>query len=139
VNRGETMNRQIHSSLKVLLVCDLVRSMKFYREVLGCEVNEWWAIRDGFTGLGIKLLQANSPEDVQPNKPAKGLNIPAPDIYCYVENWRALDELYEEFKRNGAKVVIQPWVDADSGPWKEFVISDPDQYRIAFGGTDGQG
>lgn len=26
-----------------------------YREVLGIEVTEWWVIRDGFTGLGIKL------------------------------------------------------------------------------------
>jgi lactoylglutathione lyase len=133
------MGKQIHSSLKVLLVSDLERSMKFYEEVLGCEVTEWWAIRDGFTGLGIKLLQANTLEDIKPNKPAKGSNLPAPDIYCYVENWKALDELYEEFKGKGAKIVIEPWIDAESGPWKEFAIVDPDNYRIAFGGTDGEG
>ncbi|MEH7436924.1 VOC family protein [Neobacillus drentensis] len=130
------MNKQIHSSLKVLLVSDLEISKKFYADVIGCEVTDWWAIRDGFTGLGLKLLQANEPEDVQPNRPAKGDQLPVADIYCYVENWSALDELYEEFKTKGAKVVIEPWVDPQAGPWKEFAIVDPDNYCLAFGGTD---
>ncbi|MGG1674857.1 VOC family protein [Neobacillus sp. NRS-1170] len=126
------MNKQIHSSLKVLLVSDLEKSKAFYRDILGCEVTDWWAIRDGFTGLGVKLLQAISPEDVNPNRK------PAPDIYCYVENWTALDELYEEFKKKGAKMVVEPWIDPGSGPWKEFAIVDPDNYCLAFGGTNGK-
>jgi lactoylglutathione lyase len=130
------MKKQIHSSLKVLLVSDLERSKAYYRDVIGCEVTDWWAIRNGFTGLGVKLLQANSPEDIQPNKSAKGYEGPAPDIYCYVENWVALDELYEEFKTKKAKIIVEPWIDPNSGPWKEFVIVDPDNYAIAFGGTN---
>jgi lactoylglutathione lyase len=130
------MSKQIHSSLKVLLVSDLERSKAFYQEVLGCEVTDWWAIRDGFTRLGVKLLQANSPEDVCPNKPAKGDKQAAYDIYCYVENWLELDELYAELKEKRAKIVIDPWIDHDSGPWKEFAIVDPDNYCIAFGGTN---
>ncbi|MBM7660162.1 catechol 2,3-dioxygenase-like lactoylglutathione lyase family enzyme [Bacillus mesophilus] len=100
--------RQIHSSLKVLLVSDLNASQEFYRKVLGCEVTEWWVIRDGFTGLGIKLLQANSPEDVQPNKPSKS-STNGYDLYCYVENWTELNHLYEEFKDKGAQIAIEPW------------------------------
>ncbi|WP_243450142.1 hypothetical protein [Neobacillus terrae] len=73
-------NKQIHSSLTVLLVSNLGRSQKFYREKLGCEVTEWWVIRDGFTGLGIKLLKANTGEDVCPNNKAKGYNSPVPDV-----------------------------------------------------------
>ncbi|MGG3564360.1 VOC family protein [Neobacillus rhizosphaerae] len=130
------MNKQIHSSLKVLLVSDLDKSKKFYADILGCEVTDWWAIRDGFTGLGLKLLQANAPEDVQPNSPTNGDRLPVADIYCYVENWSALDELYEEFKAKGAKVVIEPWIDPQAGPWKEFAIVDPDNYCLAFGGTN---
>jgi lactoylglutathione lyase len=129
------LEKQIHCSLKVLLVSDLEKSKKFYQDVLGCEVTEWWVIRDGFTGLGLKLLQANSPKDVQPNKPAKGSNV-AYDVYCYVENWSALDELYEEFRKKGANIAIEPWIDENAGPWKEFVIKDIDNYCIAFGGTD---
>jgi catechol 2,3-dioxygenase-like lactoylglutathione lyase family enzyme len=101
-------HRQIHSSLKVLLVSNLEKSKHYYREVLGCEVTEWWVIRDGFTGLAIKLLQANSLEDVRPNRCAREYNRTAPDVYCYVENWTALDELYAEFKEKGARIVIEP-------------------------------
>ncbi|WHX41840.1 VOC family protein [Mesobacillus sp. AQ2] len=130
------MERQIHSSLKVLLVSDLDRAKKFYSEVLGCEVTDWWVIRDGFTGLGIKLLEASDPKDVRPNPPPKGSDIGI-DLYCYVEDWKALDELYHEFKSKGAPIVIEPWVDENNGPWKEFAIKDLDDYCIAFGGTDG--
>ncbi|WHY01415.1 VOC family protein [Neobacillus sp. DY30] len=128
--------RQIHSSLTVLLVSNLEKSKAYYRDILGCEVTDWWVIRDGFTGLGIKLLQANSPIDVQPNRPAQGYTHPAPDVYCYVENCAALDELYTEFKEKGARFVIEPWIDENAGPWKEFIIADPDNYSIAFGGTN---
>lgn len=99
--------KQIGSSLKVLLVSDLERSKLFYREILGCDVTEWWAIRDGFTGLALKLLQAQSLEDVCPNKPAKNSQMGI-DVYCYVENWKALDELYHEFKSKGAKITLEP-------------------------------
>jgi lactoylglutathione lyase len=95
------MQRQIGSSLTVLLVSDLERSKQYYKDVLGCEVTEWWVIRDGFTGLALKLLQANAPEDVCPNKPAKGAK-QAFDIYCYVEDWNTLDQLHEEFTQKGA-------------------------------------
>ncbi|KAA0547160.1 VOC family protein [Bacillus sp. BGMRC 2118] len=132
------MNPKIHSSLKVLLVSNLEESMKFYKDIVGCEVTEWWAIRDGFTGLGMKLIQAESKDDVHPNGLERKNNNPIPDIYCYVENWVALDELYEEFKSKGAKVVIEPWIDNEGGPWKEFAIVDPDEYCIAFGGTNGK-
>ncbi|WP_442600163.1 VOC family protein [Neobacillus sp. D3-1R] len=130
------MSKKIHSSLKVLLVSNLEKSMKFYNDVMGCEVTEWWAIRDGFSGLGIKLIQAETKEKVRPNGIMTENQKPVPDIYCYVENWNALDELYEEFKNKGAKVVIEPWVDQAGGPWKEFAVVDPDEYCMAFGGTN---
>jgi lactoylglutathione lyase len=125
---------QIHSSLKVLIVSDLEKSQNFYRDILGCEVTEWWVIRDGFSGLGLKLLQANSPDDVQPNKPAKGSDVSI-DVYCYVESWKSLDELYEEFAEKNVSIVKEPWVDLSGGPWKEFIIKDIDNYCIGFGGT----
>jgi lactoylglutathione lyase len=130
------MERQIHSSLKVLLVSDLDRAKKFYSEVLGCEVTDWWVIRDGFSGLGIKLLEASDPKDVRPNPPPKGSGTGF-DLYCYVEDWKSLDQLYHEFKSKGAPIVIEPWVDENNGPWKEFAVKDLDGYCIAFGGTDG--
>ncbi|MDF2720851.1 MAG: hypothetical protein K0Q59_526 [Paenibacillus sp.] len=129
-------SRQITSSLKVLLVSDLEKSKDFYQNVLGCEVTEWWAIRDGLSGLGLKLLQARSPEDVRPNKPAEGLDAPV-DVYCYVDNWKSLDALYKEFTEKNVVIVKEPWIDPSGGPWKEFIIQDIDRYCIAFGGIDG--
>ena len=128
--------RQIHSSLKVLLVSDIERAKNFYSEVLGCEVNDWWVVRDGFSGLAIKLLEAHDHRDVRPNSPPSGMEH-GMDLYCYVENWQALNELYREFKAKEAKIVIEPWVDENNGPWKEFALEDLDGYCIAFGGTDG--
>jgi lactoylglutathione lyase len=135
-HKEESELKQIHSSLKVLLVSDLRRSKEFYQEQLGCEVTDWWVIRDGFSGLALKLLQADSPGDVMPNKPAAGATS-AFDVYCYVENWNALEELYREFNGKDVPIAVEPWVDDAGGPWKEFVIKDPDGYHLAFGGTDG--
>lgn len=130
------LKKQIHSSLKVLIVSDLEGSKSFYREMLGCEVTDWWVLRDGFTGLAIKLLEGKDPKDVMPNPPATGMEHGI-DLYCYTEDWQALDELYQEFKEKGVRIAIEPWIDEHNGPWKEFAILDPDGYCLAFGGTDG--
>ena len=131
-----SVTKQITSSLTVLLVSNLEASKVFYKEKLNCEVTEWWVIRDGLTGLALKLLQAHSPDDVKPNKPAKGSNVGI-DVYCYVENWDALDALYQEFTSKGVSIAIEPWIDENGGPWKEFAIKDIDGYCIAFGGING--
>ncbi|OBZ13769.1 hypothetical protein [Bacillus sp. FJAT-26390] len=48
-----------------------------------------------------------------------------------------LVSLYEEFRSKGAIISVEPLIYADGGPWKEFVIEDPDGYHFAFGGMDG--
>jgi catechol 2,3-dioxygenase-like lactoylglutathione lyase family enzyme len=137
MSSNEIKHKQIGSSLTVLLVKDLENSKKWYSDVLGCEVTDWWAIRDGLTGLAFKLLQAASPEDIRPNKP--GISEKAGwNVYAYVENWTELDALYHEFKAKGATIKVEPWIYASGGPWKEFVIEDPDGYGIAFGGVDSE-
>lgn len=130
------MPKQISSSLTVLSVSDLPRSKAYYRDVLGFDVTDWWAQRDGLTGLALKLHQAPDPSRVQPNPPEPGADLGI-DISAYVDNWAALDSLYEEFKSKGALIAKEPVVYADGGPWKEFVIADPDGYHLAFGGIDG--
>lgn len=123
---------RIQSSLKVLLVADLARSQSFYRDVLGCEVNDWWAIRDDFA-FGFKLLQAASPEDVRPNPPGQDQLVPW-DVYAYVETHNELDALFAELSERGAEVIQQPIAyEQDWGFWKEFAITDPDGYALAFG------
>ncbi len=130
------MAKQIGSSLTVFMVTDSERSKQFYREVLGFDVTDWWAQRDGLQGLALKLLQSPSGAGAAPNLPEQGSDTGV-DVYAYVEDWTALDQLYTEFKSKGAKIAREPVVYADGGPWKEFIVEDPDGYHLAFGGIDG--
>lgn len=130
------MTKQIGCSLTALMVSDVKRSQQFYREVLGFDVTDWWAERDGLTGIALKLLQAPDPSAVRPNPPERGASR-AFDVYAYVDNWAALDSLYEEFRGKGAVISGEPVVYPEGGPWKEFIVQDPDGYNLAFGGVDG--
>ncbi|REE88921.1 hypothetical protein A8990_10717 [Paenibacillus taihuensis] len=56
-------------SIQVRLVSDLKKSQSYYRDVLGCNVDDWGhAERDGMT---IILQQAVSVDDVRPNPPSQ--------------------------------------------------------------------
>ncbi|WP_088071823.1 VOC family protein [Gottfriedia luciferensis] len=123
---SEKIKAKIESSLTVLLVSDFESSKKYYEECLGCEVNEYWAIRDDFR-LGFKLIQANNKEDVRPNNGTW-------NTYAYVNNNEELDLLYKELKTNGAIIVSEPKLsEFDWGVWKEFSVRDLDGYVIGFG------
>jgi lactoylglutathione lyase len=126
---SQAIKGKVENSLTVLLVSDLASSNAYYQNVLGCDVTEWWAVRDDF-GLGFKLLQANDPSDVRPNKNTW-------NTYAYVENHAGLDALYEELKAKGAVFSQEPQlIEQDWGIWKEFSIKDPDGYVIGFGSGD---
>lgn len=127
----------IHSSLTVLMVSDLKRSQAFYRDVFGFDVTDWWAERDGLRGLALKLFQAPDPSHVRPNPPMEGTETGV-DVQVYVDTWADLDRLYQEFKENGADIAQAPRVYEAGGPWKEFIVRDPDGYAFAFGGVDGR-
>ncbi|MFE5322017.1 VOC family protein [Paenibacillus sp. NPDC056579] len=123
---SETVKARFENSLTVLLVSDLEQSKKYYEEALGCEVNEHWAIRDHF-GLGFKLIQAQSMDDVRPNKGTW-------NTYAYVRNHDELDALFVELKTNGAIIDSEPKVtEYDWGSWKDFSIRDLDGYVTGFG------
>ncbi|MBM7565912.1 VOC family protein [Paenibacillus sacheonensis] len=130
------MGKQIGSSLSVLTVSDLARSRQYYREVLGFDVTDWWAERDGLNGMALKLHQAPEGFTPVPNPPEAGADTGV-DVQGYTDTWAGLDSLYEEFKSKGAAFAREPVVYPDFGPWKEFVVEDPDGYHLAFGGIDG--
>jgi len=122
----EQVQAKIENSLTVLLVSDLEKSKEYYRDTLGCEVSDFWVVRDGF-GLGFKLIQAEDVGEVRPNKETW-------NTYAYVKDFTSLDALYEEFKSNGAIIELEPVVsEFDWGSWKEFTVKDPDGYKIGFG------
>ncbi|PWW04753.1 hypothetical protein DFQ01_10634 [Paenibacillus cellulosilyticus] len=122
----EQVKARIENSLTVLLVSDLARSQAYYAEALGCDVNEFWAIRDDF-GLGFKLIQAEAMEDVRPNRNQC-------NTYAYVRTHDELELLFEELQSSGAVIAAEPFVtEFDWGTWKEFSVKDPDGYVIGFG------
>lgn len=58
-------------TIQVRLVSDFKVSQKYYRDVLGCKIDDWGhAERDGMT---IILQQSISPEDVRPNAISKSV------------------------------------------------------------------
>ncbi|GIN84927.1 hypothetical protein J6TS2_13130 [Heyndrickxia sporothermodurans] len=123
---AEKVKAKIENSLTVLLVSDLEKSKIYYQDVVGCEVTDFWAVRDDF-GLGFKLIQAEDINDIKPNKGTW-------NTYAYVENFQSLDALYEEFISNGAIIDSEPIIsEFEWGSWKEFSIKDLDGYSIGFG------
>ncbi|HZH60524.1 MAG TPA: VOC family protein [Metabacillus sp.] len=127
-------------SLQVRLVSDLEKSQRYYRDVLGCKVDNWGhAERDGMT---IILQQASSQEDVRPNALSKKRqDYPTDwegpkfgwDTYIHV-SWDDFDLLVEEIRGNGGFIAVEPYTDTH-GIWefKNTCIKDPDGYSIVLG------
>ncbi|WP_462413729.1 VOC family protein [Neobacillus sp. Marseille-QA0830] len=131
---------KLGKTIQVRLVSDLKKSQEYYRNVLGCKVDDWGhAERDGMT---IILQQSNSPEDVQPNAISKSRSdYPTDwkgpefgwDTFIHV-SWDDLDSLVEEVRRNGGNIGVEPFTDTH-GKWefKNTCIKDPDGYNIVLG------
>ncbi|WP_445490914.1 VOC family protein [Niallia sp. 03133] len=127
-------------TIQVRLVSDLKKSQAYYRDILGCKVDNWGhAERDGMT---ILLQQANSPDEVQPNalskkRPDYPTNWEGPDFgwdtYIHV-SWHDLDSLVEEVRGNGGYIAVEPFT-GTHGNWefKNTCIKDPDGYNIVLG------
>ena len=118
-------------SLTVLLVSDMEKSKAFYQDILGCEVNEWWALRNDTINLGFKLLQANENQAISPNSTEDEV---VWDAYAYPDDFATLENLYHEWKQKGAPIVQEmAEYEFDWGTWKEFAIQDPDGYVLGIG------
>ncbi|WP_079479852.1 VOC family protein [Halobacillus salinus] len=117
-------------SLTVLYVSDLNRSSHFYQAVYGCEVTDWWALRNDDIKLGFKLIQSDPASWVAP-KP--GLS----HAYGYTEDIESLNRLFEEWKEKGVGVVQEPQsMQMNWGTWREFYVKDPDGYVLGMGSAE---
>ncbi len=127
-------------TIQVRLVKDLQASQAYYRDVLGCQVDDWGhAERDDMIFI---LQQAVSPEHVKPNPvSAKRPNYPTEwegpdygwDTFVHI-GWQELDDYVEEVRSKGGVIAIDPFVGAH-GIWefKNAHIQDPDGYNIVLG------
>jgi predicted enzyme related to lactoylglutathione lyase len=127
-------------TIQVRLVSDFKRSQQYYRDVLGCQIDDWGhAERDGMIFI---LQQAGCLNDVRPNATAKErTDYPTEwkgpdygwDTYVHV-SWDDLDTLIEEVRAKGGIIAVEPFLGAH-GDWefKNACIKDPDGYQIVLG------
>jgi catechol 2,3-dioxygenase-like lactoylglutathione lyase family enzyme len=130
-----------NDSKQVRLVVDLQKSLDWYSNVLGCEVDGWGhAIRGG---MKLILQQAKQLSDVKPNQVAKKRDSyptdwTGPDLAwdTFVDvNYDEFDYLLEELQDRGANIVLGPIESTHSNgmTFKNIYIKDPDGYIIVFG------
>lgn len=131
-----------NDSLQVRLVSDFEKSKAYYRDVLGCEVNNWGhAVRGG---MKLILQQAKQDSDVRPNAvSAKRDNYPTDwkgpymgwDTFIHLDREK-FDLLVEEMRAKGANIILEPFETIHNNDWvtKNLYIQDPDGYIIVFGG-----
>lgn len=100
--------------------------------MLGFDVTNWWAERDGLNGLALELLQAVPPEDVRQRAAAKGSSI---GRHLCVRRHMG-EDLYKEFKEKGA-FLAQDIITYPGGAQRKSSVRDPDGYEIARG-VDGR-
>jgi catechol 2,3-dioxygenase-like lactoylglutathione lyase family enzyme len=116
-----------------LLVDDLDRAIAFYRDVLGFTFGPAWrgfyAIgeRDGFA-IHLKC----APKTLQDR--AHRRQHEHLDVYASVTNVRAL---HDACQAKGA-AIIKPFAPTAWGT-RDFYVSDPDGYILAFGESDNAG
>ena len=107
------------------LVKEMERSISFYAQQLGFDVE--FRVEDFYTGLvkdGFSIhlkLGCPSEEERTNKKENNDLDI--------VFNVQGVDELYREYLEKGIEIV-QPLCEQPYG--REFYISDPDGYILAF-------
>ncbi|MBE1875395.1 VOC family protein [Myceligenerans pegani] len=131
----------IHQARQVRLVTDLWDSLAYYRDVLGCEVDDWGhAVRGG---LNLLLQQAEVPAHVRPNpRPAERDTYPTDwqgpeqgwDTYVFVD-FADFEPLVSELRERGARIAFGPVAAThDNGmTFKNVAVRDPDGYTIVFG------
>ncbi|TYP74651.1 VOC family protein [Paenibacillus methanolicus] len=132
--------KALGKTIQVRLVSDLARSQAYYRDQLGCLVDDWGhAERDEMI---VILQQAASAQDVRPNAvSAKRSNYPTDwegpeygwDTFVHM-GWEELSAYVEEVRGRGARIAIEPFIGAHGGwEFKNAYVLDPDGYSIVLG------
>ncbi|NGM85235.1 VOC family protein [Paenibacillus sp. 7124] len=127
-------------TIQVRLVSDLAKSQAYYRDVLGCKVDDWGHAERG--GMIVILQQAVSPDDVRPNaasrkRPDYPTEWEGPDYgwdtFIHVK-WDELEPLVEEVRLNGGNIAVEPFSGTHGGlEFKNAYIKDPDGYTLVLG------
>ena len=121
-----------------LLVNDMARMIRFYRDVLGFEIREKedtenvYLVKDGT----LFLLYGRTDFEKMTNHQyeyVKGLNGHS-EIALYVDTFKEVDEAFAKAVANGAEPVLEPTTE----PWgqRTCYIADPEGNLIEIGSWD---
>lgn len=116
----------ITSSEPIFAVADVVRSVRFYRDVIGFE-SEWlWGdppVHAGVRWGNVQLMFSKRPDLAERS--------PGHQHFFRVQNVRAL---YDRHRSSGAPIIH----DLANKPWglAEYVVRDPDGYELRFAGGE---
>ena len=121
-----------------LLVNDMARMIRFYRDVLGFEIREKedtenvYLVKDGT----LFLLSGRKDFEKMTNHQyeyVKGLNGHS-EIALYVDTFKEVDEAFAKAVANGAEPVLEPTTE----PWgqRTCYIADPEGNLIEIGSWD---
>ena len=121
-----------------LLVNDMARMIRFYRDVLGFEIREKedtenvYLVKDGtlFLLYGRKDFEKMTNHQYEY---VKGLNGHS-EIALYVDTFKEVDEAFARVVANGAEPVLEPTTE----PWgqRTCYIADPEGNLIEIGSWD---
>lgn len=114
----------LESSEVIFAVRDVVKSVAFYKDVLGFG-NEWfWGEPPTFAGAGLGSVRVMFCEQPELAKHIEG----------HQHSFRSaeIDAHFEKHKAAGAQI-ISP---IENKPWgiREYTVRDPDGYHLRFGG-----
>ena len=113
----------------VFFVADIARAASYYRDVLGFAFDRIWGEPPSFCmvrrqDFTIMLKSIPDQSRIRPNGAANEIW----DAYLWVED---ADALYAEFKSRGVGIHYPPEDRLYYGN-REFAVSDPDGYVVAF-------
>ena len=118
-----------------LLVQDMARMIRFYRDVLGFEIREKedtenvYLVKDGtlFLLYGRKDFEKMTNHQYEY---VKGLNGHS-EIALYVDTFKEVDEAFAKAVANGAEAVLEPTTE----PWgqRTCYVADPEGNLIEIG------
>lgn len=121
---------RLRSAAPGLTVNDIERSMAWYRDVLGCVVEERWEHEGRLAGVSMLAGTVSfmlSQDDWKKGRDrAKGEGV---RIYCTTV--QDVDTLARQIKARGGALTQEP----RDQPWgmRDFALVDPDGYKITIG------
>jgi uncharacterized glyoxalase superfamily protein PhnB len=118
-------------AVPIFLVDDVIEAADYYRDQLCFEVNFLYGEPPTYGSVSRGEVSVNFSKSVPPGR-RNGMAGAGPgsgaDVYVIVGG---IDELYEELRAREVNIVRQ--IESYDYGMREFVIEDPNGYRLVFG------